>query len=39
MLDEMDARPLAPTSVTIGVMSPLGVATAMAMSALEYLQE
>lgn len=37
MLDEMDASPLAPTSVTMGVMSPLGVDTAMAMSALAYL--
>lgn len=39
MLDEMEARPLLPTSVTMGVMSPLGVATAMAMSAFLYLQE
>ncbi len=30
---EMEARPLEPTSLIIGVMSPLGVATATQMSA------
>ena len=35
---ESVARPLAPTSFTMGVMRPLGVATAMLTSTLLYLQ-
>lgn len=37
MADEIEASPLPPTSVTIGVISPFGVETAMAMSAFLYL--
>jgi hypothetical protein len=38
MLLLIDAKPFPPTSVTMGVMSPLGVATAIAMSAFWYLR-
>ena len=38
-VEEMVARPLAPTSWMIGVMRPVGVATAIEMSAFLYLQE
>jgi hypothetical protein len=34
---EMDASPFEPTSLTIGVMRPFGVATATEISALWYL--
>jgi len=36
---EMVARPFDPTSVTIGVISPVGVATAMDMSAFLHLHQ
>ena len=36
-MDEIVARPFAPTSVIMGVMRPVGVATATEMSALLYL--
>lgn len=36
--EETVARPLAPTSVTMGVMRPLGVATAIEMSCVWYLR-
>jgi hypothetical protein len=35
---EMDARPLEPTSLMMGVMRPLGVATATQMSERLYLR-
>lgn len=37
VVDEMVARPFAPTSVMMGVMRPVGVATATEMSAFVYL--
>lgn len=36
--DEMAARPFAPASLMMGVMRPVGVATAMQMSAFLYLR-
>lgn len=38
IVDEIDASPFAPTSGTMGVIRPFGVATAMEISALWYLQ-
>ena len=35
--DEMETRPLDPTSLIIGVIRPVGVATAIDMSAFLYL--
>ncbi len=37
VVDEIVARPLAPTSLTIGVIRPVGVATAIEMSDFLYL--
>ena len=37
VLEEMVARPMAPTSLRIGVIRPVGVATATEISALLYL--
>lgn len=36
--DEIVAKPLLPTSLTIGVIKPLGVATATQISAFLYLE-
>ena len=36
--DDIDARPFAPTSLMIGVIRPVGVATAMEISTFEYLR-
>lgn len=36
---DMEARPLEPTSLMMGVIRPLGVATATQMSARLYLQD